>query len=86
LLKLFASPDEMTEIDRTYREGGKGYGHYKQQLAELFFAKFGTAREKRKALEKDLGYVESVLATGRDRARERARPVIEKVRRVTGVK
>ncbi|RYG79222.1 tryptophan--tRNA ligase, partial [bacterium] len=29
LLKLFASPSELAEIDRTFDEGGLGYGHYK---------------------------------------------------------
>ncbi len=84
LLKLFASPSEMSEIDRTFREGGKGYGHYKQQLAELFFARFGAAREKRRELEKDPALVESVLAEGARRARACAAPVLERVRRAVG--
>jgi tryptophanyl-tRNA synthetase len=86
LLKLFASPEEMAEIDRTYREGGKGYGHYKQRLAELFFEKFGPAREKRRALEKDPALVDRVLSEGAGRARERAKPVIDRVRRATGLR
>ena len=84
LLKLFASPEEMVEIDRTYREGGKGYGHYKQRLAELFFEQFGPAREKRRALEKDPAAVERVLEEGAARARAHAKPVIDRVRRAVG--
>ena len=34
----------MAEIDRTFREGGKGYGHYKQQLAELIKQQKGSSR------------------------------------------
>jgi tryptophanyl-tRNA synthetase len=86
LLALFASPDEMAEIDRSFREGGKGYGHYKQQLAELFFAKFGAARAKRKELEKDPKTVDEVLAKGAERARERARVVLDRARRAVGVR
>jgi len=86
LLALFASPDEMAEIDRSFREGGKGYGHYKQQLAELFFAKFGAARTKRKELQKDPKVVDDVLAKGAERARERARLVLDRVRRAVGVR
>jgi tryptophanyl-tRNA synthetase len=86
LLKLFASPDEMAEIDRTFREGGKGYGHYKQQLAELFFAKFAAARAKRKELEKDPKAVDEVLAKGAERARERARVVVDRARRAVGIR
>jgi tryptophanyl-tRNA synthetase len=85
LIKLFASPDEMVEIDRTFREGGKGYGHYKQRIAELFFERFGEARETRRTLEKDTALVEKVLREGAARARAHARPVMARVRRAVGV-
>jgi tryptophanyl-tRNA synthetase len=86
LLKLFASPEEMAEIDKSFREGGKGYGHYKQRLAELFFERFGAARQKRKELEKDPKAVDEVLAKGAERARERARIVLDRVRRAVGIR
>ena len=86
LLKLFASPDEMAEIDRSFREGGKGYGHYKQRLAELFFEKFGAAREKRRELEKDPKAVDDVLDKGVERARECARIVLDRARRAVGIR
>ncbi|HEY1960028.1 MAG TPA: tryptophan--tRNA ligase [Polyangiaceae bacterium] len=86
LLKLFASPEEMSEIDRTFREGGKGYGHYKQRLAELFFEKLGPARARRRELEKDSAAVEAVLAEGAERARARAKPVLDRVRRAVGIR
>ena len=86
LLKLFASPEEMAEIDRSFREGGKGYGHYKQRLAELFFEKFAGARAKRRELEKDPAAVEAVLAKGAERARAVAGPVLDRVRSAVGVR
>jgi len=86
LLKLFASVEEMAEIDRTFREGGKGYGHYKQRLAELFFEKFGEARKNRLELEKDPEKVERVLRDGAERARAAAAPVMERVRRAVGLR
>ncbi len=86
LLSLFASPEQKAEIDRTFREGGKGYGHYKQQLAELFFEKFAAARERRRALESDPAMVDEVLAKGAVRARECAKPVMERVRRAVGIR
>ncbi len=85
LLKLFASADELTEIDRTFDEGGKGWGHYKQQLAELFFAKFGDARRRRIELARDAASVERVLVDGAARARAVAAPVMAEVRRATGI-
>ncbi len=85
LLRLLANKDEMTEIDRTFDQGGKGYGHYKQQLADLFFHYFGPARSRRKELEKDVDSIERVLADGAVRARGMAKPVIEAVRKATGM-
>jgi tryptophanyl-tRNA synthetase len=86
LLKLFASPEEMAEIDKSFREGGKGYGHYKQRLAELFFERFGAARARRRELEKDPAKVDEVLAKGAERARERARAVLDRARRAAGIR
>jgi tryptophanyl-tRNA synthetase len=85
LLKLLASPDEMIEIDQSFVNGGKGYGHYKQRLAELFFEKFGAARARRRELEKDPEKVETILAQGAVRARECAAPVMKRIREAVGI-
>lgn len=84
LIALMAGKDELAEIDRTFREGGVGYGHYKQRLADLFFEHFGPARARRKELEKDAAHVDRVLAEGAERARSLAKPIMDEVRRVTG--
>jgi tryptophanyl-tRNA synthetase len=84
LLKLFASPEEMAEHERTFREGGVGYGQYKQRIFELFLAHFGPARARRKELEKDPEAVERVLREGAARARAYAAPILDAVRRATG--
>lgn len=86
LLSLFAGPDEMADIDRTFREGGKGYGHYKQRLAELFFERFGDARARRRELARDPAALDAVLAEGAVRARRLAGPVLERVRRAVGTR
>jgi tryptophanyl-tRNA synthetase len=85
LLKLFASAEELAEIERTFRDGGKGYGDYKKQLLALFHARFDDARARRKQLEQDPAHVESVLRDGATRARERAKPVMDAVRQATGL-
>jgi len=85
LLKLFASADEMAEIDRTFREGGKGYGHYKLQLLELFHARFDGARKRRKELEGDRAFVEEALRKGALRARAYAAPIMDAVRAAVGM-
>ena len=85
LLKLFASPADMDQIDRSFDEGGRGWGHYKQQLAELFFATFSEARKRRIELAADGAFVERVLANGAHRARAAAAPIMMQVREATGI-
>ncbi len=85
LLKLFAAPAELVDIERSFREGGKGYGDYKKQLLALFHERLGPARLRRKELEKDPGYVESVLKDGAERARTLARPIMDAVRHAVGL-
>ncbi len=84
LLKLFASEPEMAEVDRTFREGGKGWGHYKQQLVDLFHATFAPARARRAELAADPAHVEGILREGAERARAVAAPVIARVREAVG--
>jgi tryptophanyl-tRNA synthetase len=85
LLKLFASAEEMVEIDRSFREGGWGYGKYKTRLLELFHEKLDPARARRKELERDPGEVERILRDGARRAREHAAPILTAVRKATGL-
>jgi tryptophanyl-tRNA synthetase len=84
LLRLFASPAEMEDHERTFREGGKGYGHYKVRLLELFHETLGPARARRKELAQDTAYVETVLREGATRARAYAAPIINAVRKAVG--
>ncbi len=86
LMRLFASASELAEIERSFREGGRGYGHYKLRLIELFHETFGPARLRRKQLQADKGYVDGVLAQGAARAREVAEPIIGAVRRAVGTR
>ncbi len=85
LLKLLASPEEIRDIEASYRKGGKGYGEYKKRLVELFLEVFGPARRKRAELAKDLPAVERILARGAERARSMAAPVIADVRKACGL-
>ena len=85
LYSLFASADEVEEMKASYRAGGQGYGHYKQQLFEKIRDHFAPMREKRDALAADLDYVNGVLEAGARHAREKAREVLERVRAATGL-
>ena len=86
LLKLFAPGDELAEIRSQYESGGTGYGDFKKRLLEYFMATFGEARARRLELEKDPGYVESVLKKGAGEALAIAVEVMDDVRKATGLR
>jgi tryptophanyl-tRNA synthetase len=86
LLKLVApTPADFAEVDRAWREGGRGYGDFKKKLLEWFHVQFDGPRARRQALLADWGYVEKVLADGAQRARATASPVLQAVKRAAGL-
>ena len=85
LFKLFATPDELAEVERRYREGGIGYGEVKTRLADAMIARFAPARERRAEWLAHPGRVEEVRAAAAERARATARRVLDRARRACGV-
>ena len=85
LIKLFASPEDVTRIDAAYRAGGYGYGHAKKELLGMITDYFAEAREKRRALEKDIDFVHDVLKEGGKKGRAKAQAYMERVREATGL-
>ena len=83
--KLFANEQERNEMAGRFRGGGLGYGEVKKDLFERLVAYFGAARERREELARDPDCVEDVLRDGAARARETAAPLMDDVRRATGV-
>ena len=86
LYSLFASGDQVKEMEASYRKGGVGYGHYKEQLFEACRDFFAPMRQRREELEADPDFVEDVLTDGAKNARNKAREVIERVRTAVGVR
>jgi tryptophanyl-tRNA synthetase len=86
LYRLFATAGEISEMEASYRAGGQGYGHYKQQLFEKIWCYFAGMREKRAELEADKDYVRDVLTDGANHARETAQKVIDRVRAAVGLR
>ena len=85
LLKLVASPEELSEWENKYRNGGMGYGQAKKRLAELVSEYFKPFREKRTELENNIDYVKQVLANGAKRAEAVAAKTLEKARKAMGL-
>ena len=85
LYKLFASEEERAAMAERYRAGGLGYGDAKKALHEKFEAHFGALRQRRAELQKDMGYVESILRKGAERARVEADKTLKKARQAVGL-
>ncbi len=85
LLRLVASPDELTEWENKYRNGGMGYGQAKKRLAELIIEYFEPFRQKRAELEKNIGHVRDVLADGARRAKAVASETLTRARKAVGL-
>jgi tryptophanyl-tRNA synthetase len=86
LLEIMAPPGEFTQLDASWKAGGKGYADYKKLLLEYFHATFDAARRRREELRRDPAEVERILVDGARRAREIAMPIMEQVRRAAGIR
>ncbi len=84
LLKLVAPASEWPAIDKAWREGGRGYGHFKDDLLKLFHATFDGPRKKYDELMSDKGELDRILKDGAERARAMAAPYVKRVREVAG--
>jgi tryptophanyl-tRNA synthetase len=85
LYSMFASQQEKAALAARYRAGGMGYGEAKQLLYEKIEAYFAPARERRKQLAADPGYVENILRKGAERARAEAQQTMALIRQATGI-
>jgi tryptophanyl-tRNA synthetase len=86
LLALLAPHGEFSELDKSWKAGGKGYAEYKKALLEYFHATFDTARRRREELRQDPAEVERILVDGAHRAREIAAPIMAQIRLATGIR
>ncbi len=85
LFGLFASAEDMAEVERRYREGGIGYGEVKTRLADAMIERFAEAREHRADWLAHPERVAEVRAAAAARARKTARVVLERARAACGV-
>jgi tryptophanyl-tRNA synthetase len=86
LYSLLAEPSARDEMAALYRRGGFGYGQVKLALADAAEAYFAPARARREEYAGNPARVQKVLATGAERARERAAQVLLRAQRACGVK
>jgi tryptophanyl-tRNA synthetase len=86
LYRLFSTATDPAAVADELAAGCSGYGDMKKKLLDRIDAYFAPARERRKQLVRDPGYVEEVLQAGARRAREVARVTLGLVRQAVGMK
>lgn len=85
ITSLFLDKDERDELAHRYRRGGLKYSEVKKDLFARIWECFRAARERRRVLEKDPGLIREILKAGARKARERALPTLDLVRRRVGL-
>ncbi|MBR2364590.1 MAG: tryptophan--tRNA ligase [Lentisphaeria bacterium] len=83
---LFADEIQKEELAAKYRGGNFGYGHAKQALFEAYMDFFAPMRKRREELEKDPGYIQSILKKGAEKANAIAAETLEEVRKAVGLR
>ena len=86
LLKHVAPKDVSTDFENRLRAGGLGYGDLKKALFEHYWNFFAPYRAKRAELVANIGYVDTVLKDGAERARAVASKVMERARGNCGLR
>ena len=84
ILKLVA-PDAAKDFEDRLRVGGFGYGDLKKALFEDYWNYFSDARKKRAELVANLDYVHGILRDGAAKARAKAREVLQRARKASGL-
>jgi tryptophanyl-tRNA synthetase len=85
IISAFLDEKEKAHLAERYRQGGLKYSEVKKDLFARIWECFRTARDKRRALEKDPGLVRDVLKVGASKARDKALPTLDRVRRKVGL-
>lgn len=84
IYKSYATKAELADFDARFLGGGMGYGTVKQEIAALHEARFAKARETYHALLADPAHINAILLEGAEKARARARVVMNRVRSRAG--
>ena len=85
LYKLVATEDEVSTMAATYRAGGFGYGDIKKALAEAAERYWAEVRERREEYVAKPEVVREILAAGAEKARAKARSVLQRAQDACGV-
>jgi len=85
LVSIFAALDDRTSDDVITEYGGKGFADFKPALADLAIARLGPIGVEMKRLTDDPGHIDKILASGAERARAIAEPILDEVHEIVGL-
>ncbi|HPV70679.1 MAG TPA: tryptophan--tRNA ligase [Candidatus Magasanikbacteria bacterium] len=85
LHKLFATPEELKELEQAYKEGKISYKESKELLGERINNFLQPIREKKLEWDANEKQVKEILISGAARARQEAKEMMKKVREKIGV-
>ncbi|SIO88415.1 tryptophan--tRNA ligase [Nocardiopsis sp. JB363] len=85
LLTHFADADKVDDVRKRLEAGGMGWGDLKKELFEAVNAELGAKRDRYEELMASQTELDDILASGLERARERARRVLKDVRSAIGI-
>ena len=85
IAKLFLDKEAISELQKDYKSGKYGHGHFKKYLKELIWDYFKEAREKREYYLSNLDLVEEILANGAAKAKKIASKKMEIIRDAVGI-
>ncbi|RNL84534.1 tryptophan--tRNA ligase [Halostreptopolyspora alba] len=85
LLSQFASEERAAETRKRLEAGGMGWGELKNELFEVLNTTFGPMRERYEELLAPGSDLDDILADGAERARQRSRATLAKVRAAVGI-
>lgn len=84
LYQLLANLEQQEQLASLYKGGNFGYGHAKQALFELILEQFADERVKYNSLHENKDYLDQVLLTGAQKARDVAHHTLARVRKELG--
>ncbi len=85
LASLFLDDEEKVELQKRYKSGKEGYGHFKKYLKELIWEEFAEAREKREYYMSHSDVVRDILNDGANKMRKIADEKMAQVRDAVGI-
>jgi len=85
LASLFLDENRKVELQKRYKTGEEGYGHFKQYLKELIWEEFSEAREKREAYMNNPDMVRDILSDGAKKMQKIADKKMQHVRDAVGI-